>query len=169
MNSAEEGLLGFPSFTGIRQDPSWPARVWPRDMTEAADRPLYAILNLRKIDGGNDIFGPIGMVFRQQTMLEQAIIGPVDTGSYQYFCNASWPAIACRRAHRNACVATWSQLECSWNATTNGCYPNNRLHMANCSQWQRPIRPHFVGTLQVLTHPSKDHPLTHPLTHSLTH
>jgi hypothetical protein len=50
-------------------------KVWPTDATEAADRPLYSSLNLRKVDGGNDIFGQVGVVWR---------LTPVNTGCYEY-------------------------------------------------------------------------------------
>ena len=52
MHSAEVGVFGFPPFTGRRDgDPNWPAGVWQANMSEAQDRPIYTILNLRKIVG----------------------------------------------------------------------------------------------------------------------
>ena len=95
MNAAEQGLYGFPSFTGRRSDPAWAAQEWPASMAEANDRPLYSTLNLRKIDGGNDIFGPVGIVWRQRTMAQRTLLAPVDTGCYEYLCNSTWYSQLC--------------------------------------------------------------------------
>jgi hypothetical protein len=48
-----------------------------------SDRPLYSSLNLRKVAGGDDIFGPIGMVWRPTTMATRTMLAPVDTGCYE--------------------------------------------------------------------------------------
>lgn len=94
-------------------DPAWAAKVWPGSekvsieftmfsmksiifgllctelasiltlTQEAADRPLYSSFNLRKVDGGNDIFGPVGMVWRTKTMRDRTILTPVDTGCFE--------------------------------------------------------------------------------------
>ena len=43
MNTVEEGMFGFPAFTGSRNsDPAWEGKSpWPASMAEASDRPLW--------------------------------------------------------------------------------------------------------------------------------
>ena len=141
MNAAEVGLFGFPAFTGSRpHDPLWSARAWPKNLAEAADRPIYSTLNLRKVDGGNDIFGPVGLVFRQRTMAaDRTILTPVDTGCYEYLCNSSWAGEFCSKLGRagsaDACDRGWSGKQCSWDAAAKVCRVNITLPAANCSQW----------------------------------
>ena len=141
MNAAEVGLFGFPAFTGSRpHDPLWSAGAWPKNLAEAADRPIYSTLNLRKVDGGNDIFGPVGLVFRQSTMAaNRTILTPVDTGCYEYLCNSSWAEEFCSKLGRagsaDFCDRGWSGKQCSWDAAAKVCRVNITLPVANCSQW----------------------------------
>jgi hypothetical protein len=150
MNACEEGLFGFPTFTGSRlDDPGWAAKVWPANEAEASARPLYSALNLRKVDGGNDIFGPVGVVWRQKTMAaERTILTPVDTGCYEYLCNSSWFGQLCSNFSSSAtlCNHAWTGRECKWDSASSSCTVDIQLRAANCSQWQEPVLDSFAGT-----------------------
>jgi hypothetical protein len=120
-------------------------------MAEASDRPLYSSLNLRKVAGGNDIFGPIGMVWRPTTMATRTMLAPVDTGCYEYLCNTTWITQLCTSFRsEELCAAAWTGLECSWSNATQTCRPDVRLAAANCSQWADPSA--FPGTPQHFDH-----------------
>ena len=147
MNAAEEGAFGFPAFTGSRTDPAWAARAWPANASEAEPRPIYSTLNLRKIDGGNDIFGPVGMVFRRSTMAGRTILAPVDTGCFEYLCNTTWSTPLCTFfADPQDCNRAWTGKECTWHPLTKTCRVDIRLPAANCSQWPAPVLDSFAGT-----------------------
>ena len=147
MNALEEGVFGFPAFTGSRTDPAWAARAWPANASEAEPRPIYSTLNLRKIDGGNDIFGPVGMVFRRSTMGSRTIFAPVDTGCFEYLCNTTWSTPLCEFfADPQDCNSAWTGKECAWHPLTKKCRVDIRLPAANCSQWPAPVVDSFAGT-----------------------
>jgi hypothetical protein len=153
MNAGEEGLFGFPAFTGMRHDPAWAAKQWPKTLAEASDRPLYSSFNLRKISGGNDIFGPVGMVWRSTSMRARTILAPVDTGCFEYLCNSTWYAQLCDYFQSpELCNVSWTSKECSWDTTIKRCQVNIRIPAANCSQWAAPMVASFPGTLQHFDH-----------------
>ena len=153
MNAGEQGLFGFPAFSGMRTDPAWAAKQWPQTLAEATDRPLYSALNLRKVSGGNDIFGPVGVVWRSTSMRNRTILAPVDTGCYEYLCNSTWYTQLCTFFQSpGVCNGAWTGKECVWDNHTKSCNVNIRIPAANCSQWTAPMVASFPGTLQDFDH-----------------
>ena len=73
---AETHFWGFPPFANL----STP------DVPTAADRPVYAALNMYRIAAGNPQCGPVAAVFARSYVGDQAIASPVDTGNYFTSC-----------------------------------------------------------------------------------
>ena len=84
-DSVECGILGCPAFTGsLPGDASGgsPARppYWPRDATEAQERPIYAVLDLHKLDAGVPDFGPVAIVMNRTSIAPLTALMPADMG-----------------------------------------------------------------------------------------
>ena len=74
-DSVECGVLGCPAFTGALPAPPVgkpppPSRppYWPKDAGEALERPIYAVLDLDKIDVGVPDFGPVAIVMNRSSI-----------------------------------------------------------------------------------------------------
>ena len=113
----------------------------------------------RKVGGGNDIFGPVGMVWRSKTMRDRMILTPVDTGCFEYLCNASWASELCTAfTDPETCNGAWTRQECRWDGSTAGgaCHvaiAQGTEHAAvNCSQWGDTPAKTFAGTLDHFDH-----------------
>ena len=52
----------------------------PSSAAEAADRPIYAVLDLKKVDAGVPDFGPVGVVFNRSSVGPATAFMPADTG-----------------------------------------------------------------------------------------
>ena len=113
---------------------SFPKSVgFPKTVAEAAQRPIYTILDLKKRDAGAVDFGPIGLVFNRSRVDQQTVYMPVDTGGWSWECNAT------NRGKQHASNCCTSQVKaraspcdtCADNAQC--CQDGHSVY--NCSAW----------------------------------
>ena len=64
--------------------------VLPTLRSQAAERPVYTAVNLRKIGEGIPMFGQISLVLAPAIAKPMSVIAPFDTGWYETCCNSSW-------------------------------------------------------------------------------
>jgi hypothetical protein len=88
MDLAEVGLMGYPAFThsSTMKTPSFP---FP-SVAESVERPVYAALNLDKIDIGFGILGTVATVFTPSYVRNLTLVSAVDTGWWENSCNSSY-------------------------------------------------------------------------------
>ena len=91
-----------------------PLAPWPATDAEAAERPIYGVLDLKKIDGGAIDFGPVGIVFNRTRMDARVILMPADTGQWSGSCNLTNQGLRCP-GHPNA-TACRDDLRCRWTS-----------------------------------------------------
>jgi hypothetical protein len=65
------------------------AAAFPASVAEAAERPIYTILDLKKLDVGAADFGPVGFVFNKKRLAEATVFTPLDTGEWSFECNVT--------------------------------------------------------------------------------
>lgn len=64
-----------------------PFERWPPSWSQATDRLIYTVQNLRQYDfGSNDVFGTVAFVFSPAQVREMTVIAPVDTGLWMFGC-----------------------------------------------------------------------------------
>ena len=165
----EVGAIGCDLFTGTLPGPSpWfhgGAVDFPRNLSEANERPIYAVLDLKKIDVGVPDFGPVGLVFNRSKLAEDLIFMPADTGQWSGSCNLTnqgrrcpghndsqacesslrcrWRDGACVSASANCCVTTGGAAGCQTCAQTSACCNTDPSY--NCSSWD--VTPGVTGHL----------------------
>ena len=112
----EVGDIGCRAFTGRLPPghPGAPSEPWPATEAEASDRPVYGIMDLKKVDGGAIDFGPVGIVFNRARLGTRAILMPADTGEWSGSCNLTNQGLRCP-GHPNATSCT-ADLRCRWAA-----------------------------------------------------
>ena len=96
-DAVECGILGCPAFTGTlpttTTTTSGPAAgaasrppYWPADEGEALNRPIYAVLDMNKIDVGVPDFGPVAIVMNRTSIAPLTALMPVDMGLWAPAC-----------------------------------------------------------------------------------
>jgi len=112
---------------------------FPASIDEAAQRPVYGILDLKKLDVGATDFGPVGIVFNRSKLDRAAIFMLADTGQWSCSCNVSEP---CRgkvpKAASRCCIVQVTRngtapVDCPACAENSACCTNDRSY--NCSAW----------------------------------
>ena len=86
--------MGFVPFTSARKVVDFGKNVsmpFPRTYAEAAERPIYAALNMLRIDLGSANYGSVGVVFARRAVDPMLLLCPCDTGSWELKCNSSAP------------------------------------------------------------------------------
>jgi hypothetical protein len=121
-DSVECGILGCPRFTGAlpsaaRDDPPARPPYWPRDSTEARTRPIYAVLDLHKLDVGVPDFGPVAIVMNRSSIAPLTALMPADMGLWA-------PACRCGRLNSRSSARVLARLfscseACSCGASQN--------------------------------------------------
>ena len=90
----EVGALGCDSFTSTLPGVGGGGN-WPRSKAEAAERPIYAVLDLKKVDVGVPDFGPIAVVFNRSAVQSSTVFMPADTGEWSGSCNMTNIGLPC--------------------------------------------------------------------------
>ena len=119
----EVGCVGCAPFTGTLPyhcGTGHCSRDWPATLTEAQQRPIYAVVDLKKIDVGIPDFGPVGIVFNKSTISSATILMPADTGEWSGTCNLTnrgqhCTAAAPRALNRSQCESD-PEHRCRWVA-----------------------------------------------------
>jgi len=62
------------------------SRGAPSTLVEAAERPVYSMVNLNMIDMGSPIYGDVSAVFAQKYIAKSTLLSPVDTGLFEMGC-----------------------------------------------------------------------------------
>ncbi len=166
----EVGALGCDPFSGTLPNPSpWfkdGAVDFPRNISEANERPIYAVLDLKKIDVGVPDFGPVGIVFNRSKLAQDITFMPADTGQWSYSCNLTnqgrkcqahndsrsctssswscrWRNGVCVSASNNCCVTSGGATGCQTCTDTSACCTSDPSY--NCSAWD--VTPGVTGHL----------------------
>jgi len=61
----------------------------PRSDSEAAERSIYALLNLAGADGGSPLYGDISAVLSPRHVRSVTLLSAIDTGEWTALCNSS--------------------------------------------------------------------------------
>jgi hypothetical protein len=93
-DAAETGLFGFRTFSPSVATAFDDIRL-PTLRSEAAERPVYTAMNIRKVDAGIPMFGPISLVLNPAIVRPMAVLAPCDTGWYETSCNITWQKLYC--------------------------------------------------------------------------
>ena len=99
--------------------------------SQAAERPVYTAVNLRKIGLGIPMFGQISLVLAPRVVKPMAVIAPCDTGWYETCCNITWQRRFCSTYSADAAGCNLTQRGsampggCVVPATGSGCVPAN--------------------------------------------
>jgi hypothetical protein len=166
----EVGAIGCDPFSAALPGPSpWfhgGAVDFPRNISEANERPIYAVLDLKKIDVGVPDFGPVGIAFNRSKLAQDLIFMPADTGQWSGSCNLTnqgrrcpghndsracessswrcrWRNGACVSAADNCCVTNGGATGCQTCADTSACCTSDPSY--NCSAWD--VTPGVTGHL----------------------
>ena len=105
--------------------------VLPMVRSQAAERPVYTAVNLRKIGLGIPMFGQISLVLAPRVVKPMAVIAPCDTGWYETCCNITWQRRFCSTYSADAAGCNSTQRGgampggCGVPATGSGCVPTN--------------------------------------------
>lgn len=111
------------------------ASPFPASVAEAAERPIYTILDLKKVDVGATDFGPVGLVFNKSQVAEATVFTPLDTGEWSFECNVTNQG---RPNSTHCCINR--PLETSPGEPCELCDTNTECCQAehsflNCSAW----------------------------------
>ena len=93
-NNAEQAVMGFEPFSATRNIIDFGRNVsmpFPASYDEAAQRPVYAAVNLLREDAGSGNFGSVGLVLSRQRVDPMLLLAPQDTGSWECRCNSTAP------------------------------------------------------------------------------
>jgi hypothetical protein len=119
----EVGCVGCPPFTGTLPyhcGTGHCSRDWPATLAEAQQRPIYAVVDLKKIDAGIPDFGPVGLVFNKSTLASATILMPADTGEWSGTCNMTNRGQHCSAAPPHALSRSQCESDpehrCRWVA-----------------------------------------------------
>lgn len=119
--SIAEAWGGYPAFTG----PSFEAGFdgWPATLSEAAERPIYTVVNQRRSAAGATYFGPVGIVFNRTWARQRTLVAALDTGEMEGRCNTTWQEAMCGApaAQFNSTVCHERTWFCGWDATARRC------------------------------------------------
>jgi hypothetical protein len=148
-DSFEVADIGCDAFSGSVQLPPHkrgdpPRQVpFPKNIAEASQRPVYGIMDLKKLDAGAVDFGPVGLVFNRSQLDETAIFMPADTGQWSTSCNLT-------NQGRNASRCCISQIHpspgCDLCVGNDACCQDDRSY--NCTEWGTyGIAPGVIGHL----------------------
>ncbi len=96
-NLWELQVLGFRPFNNgsvedlaeivaMKYPPFGNGSTLPADYAEAAQRPVYGVVNLLHVDIGNGDFGDVAVVFNRSYADALAIVAPGDTGNFFFHC-----------------------------------------------------------------------------------
>ena len=111
------------------------AAAFPASIAEAAERPVYTILDLKKVDVGAAEFGPIGLVFNTTQVSEATIFTPLDTGEWSYECNVTNQGrLNTTRCCINRPLVSSPDEPCELCATNAECCQAEHSFL-NCSAW----------------------------------
>ena len=83
--SIAESWVGHTAFTGRAFETGFDG--WPASLAEAAQRPIYTVVNQRRSAAGATYFGSVGIVFNRTWARESTLIAALDTVS-QFFPTA---------------------------------------------------------------------------------
>mmetsp|Transcript_87979 Transcript_87979/g.221405 ORF Transcript_87979/g.221405 Transcript_87979/m.221405 type:complete len:486 (-) Transcript_87979:45-1502(-) len=97
-DAAEVDFYGLKPFA--HQDVVTNASRFP-SFEEAAERPLYALMNFRRIGLGYSFFGPYQFVYRNDIVRKRSELLPFDSGLVETCCNNSIPIPA--EKHESMC------------------------------------------------------------------
>lgn len=62
------------------------SRGAPSTLAEAAERPVYSLVNLNMIDMGSPIYGDVSAIFSNKYIADSTLLSPVDSGMYEMNC-----------------------------------------------------------------------------------
>jgi hypothetical protein len=155
---AEQGLFGFRKFGNCSASNASGGGGYarpeclPASLAQAAERPIYTVLNQRKVDVGCPMFGDIAIVFATDWVRPMTVIAPMDTGWWTNNCNTTKSnggghhRHACRaNTDPQACDHSWGEKgACGWNAWSGQCAPFDRCR--NSSNPAVRARPPRVST-----------------------
>jgi hypothetical protein len=156
-DAVECGVLGCPAFQGSLSQPQRVGRppYWPANKSEALNRPIYAVLDLNKIDVGVPDFGPVAIVMNRSTIAPLTALMPVDMGLWAPACHFDdrfHDTEHCGRQHteqecEQPCGGEGSRcgISCSWQqhcsdgvgGTTSCCVANRTVDNCCSAQTQR--------------------------------
>eukprot|EP01044_Picomonas_judraskeda_P001803 COSAG03_NODE_115_length_12417_cov_9.898945_8_plen_366_part_00 len=156
-DAVECGVLGCPAFEGSLPQPQRAGRppYWPTNQSEALNRPIYAVLDLNKIDVGVPDFGPVALVMNRSTIAPLTALMPVDMGLWAPACRFDdrfHDTEQCARQHtqqecERPCGGDGSRcdISCSWQqrcsdrvrGTTSCCVANRTVDNCCSAQTQR--------------------------------
>ena len=137
-NNAEVSIFHFQSFSSIKNIIDFGKNIsmpFPKTYLEAANRPVYAALNLLREDSGSGNFGSVGLVLNRRLINPMLLLSPQDTGSYECRCNSSAPSWMKARFHVNC--STWSSVNFALGSadyfdhtllTSFSCWTNSMQH-----------------------------------------
>ena len=113
--SIAESWVGYPPFTSPGFERGF--NGWPASLAEAAQRPIYTVVNQRRSAAGATYFGSVGVVFNRSFASRSTLIAAIDTGEMEGQCNASWLQALCgaapAQANQTSChERTWF---CGWD------------------------------------------------------
>ena len=134
----EMNVWDLPPFTApIPRDPSPTPPLWPggypRNLKEASNRAVYAVLNQHRVDFPAYYWGDVAVVFNRSLVDPMVLYTPVDSGDYTCACDATFTTHFCSAwSTKSTYIANWY---CKWgDGTTGGCSANT--HSNNCSAWK---------------------------------
>ena len=125
-DAVECGILGAPRFTGSlpprpspRPRPPPRPPYWPASLAEALDRPIYAVLDLHKVDVGVPDFGPVAVVMNRSSIAPLTALMPADMGLWAPACRFSnrFHDMEQCAAQRTAQDCGSSGEECAWRGS----------------------------------------------------
>jgi len=62
------------------------SRGAPSTLAEAAERPVYSLVNLNMIDMGSPIYGDVSAIFSNKYIADSTLLSPIDSGMYEMDC-----------------------------------------------------------------------------------
>ena len=158
---AEQGLFGFRKFGNCSNATGGgggrygqPVHCLPATMEQAAERPIYTVLNQRKVDVGCPMFGDLAIVFATTWVQPMTVIAPMDTGWWTSHCNTTKsngggnhrPHACSSNTDAQSCNHSWGMHgSCGWNAAADACAPFDHCHNSStqdaCKQASHPPTP----------------------------
>ena len=144
-NNAETTLFHFPDFTSSKNVIDFGENVtmpFPSTYKEASLRPVYAALNLLRVDSGSGNFGSIGLVLNRSIVNPMLLLSPSDTGAWECCCNSSAPTWLKKKFAVN-CTSWPSESESE--SDSDG--PNNNLALGSALYFEHTLLTHLSSWL----------------------
>ena len=80
-------IEGLAEVVGLKYPPFANGSQAPNNYAEAADRPVYTVVNLLHLDMGDPVFGNIVAIANRSFSNDLALVAPSDTGNYFDHCH----------------------------------------------------------------------------------